>query len=241
MPPPESGQPTIANYDSAHLTIGAGVAIFHLASGRVVLCYHTTEHYWFLPKGRRNAGEDSGRGAEREGFEESGYRNRLLPLPMAHRQPQPHNAGDRRGGHGVFGTEPVWMQLAPLSKSVQYILFWYIAETLPPALEEEQEALTKNGQGQTMGYESPPPFEADRTLQERIGMEPQGYEPVRHENTGVDDEEALYTSRLMNVEEAIKKLGVTSISADVVRRGWEGIQRRRMMEEEEEEEGRALD
>jgi 8-oxo-dGTP pyrophosphatase MutT (NUDIX family) len=46
------------------------VAIFHLASSRVVLCRHSVANAWFLPKGRRDAGEDSIAGAEREGFEE---------------------------------------------------------------------------------------------------------------------------------------------------------------------------
>ena len=66
----KSDPPLIGHWDSAHTTIGAGVAIFHLASSRVVLCYHTHHHYWFLPKGRRDANEDTGAGAEREGFEE---------------------------------------------------------------------------------------------------------------------------------------------------------------------------
>ena len=67
---PESDQPVLASFDSSHLTIGAGVAIFHIATARVVVCYHSVDGYWFLPKGRRDAGEDSCTGAEREGFEE---------------------------------------------------------------------------------------------------------------------------------------------------------------------------
>ena len=66
----KSDHPIIGNWDSTHTTIGAGVAIFHLASSRVVLCYHSVDEYWFLPKGRRDAGEETGAGAEREGFEE---------------------------------------------------------------------------------------------------------------------------------------------------------------------------
>ena len=62
--------PIIGNWDSANTTIGAGVAIFHLASSRVVLCYHSVDKYYFLPKGRRDASEDTGSAAEREGFEE---------------------------------------------------------------------------------------------------------------------------------------------------------------------------
>lgn len=67
---PASTPPFNANFDSAHLTIGAGVAIFHIATSRVVLCYHPVMKYWFLPKGRRDVNEETARGAEREGFEE---------------------------------------------------------------------------------------------------------------------------------------------------------------------------
>lgn len=67
---PKAAPPIAGNWDSAHTSIGAGVAIFHLASGRVVLCYHSTRGSYFLPKGRRDANEDTGPGAEREGFEE---------------------------------------------------------------------------------------------------------------------------------------------------------------------------
>lgn len=63
-----SAPPLNANFDSAHLTIGAGVAIFHVATSRVVLCYHPVMKYWFLPKGRRDVNEETARGAEREGF-----------------------------------------------------------------------------------------------------------------------------------------------------------------------------
>ena len=62
--------PVYANFDCSHLTVGAGVAIFHLATSRVVLCFHSARKYWFLPKGRRDANEETCAGAEREGFEE---------------------------------------------------------------------------------------------------------------------------------------------------------------------------
>ena len=66
---PEVG-PIFGNISSYRLSIGGGVAIFHLASSQVVVCYHTVERQWFLPKGRRDVNEGSGQGAEREGFEE---------------------------------------------------------------------------------------------------------------------------------------------------------------------------
>ena len=76
---PKADPPIVGNWDSAHTTIGAGVAIFHLASCRVVLCYHSTHGYYFLPKGRRDASEETGSGAEREGFEEVGCLARWKP------------------------------------------------------------------------------------------------------------------------------------------------------------------
>lgn len=110
--PIQPSPPVYANFPSEHLTIGAGVAIFHLASQRVVVCYHTRDKYYFLPKGRQNANEECRRAAEREGFEESGYRNRLLPLPMRHRQPD----GDE--GHEPFVTEAVWTQFMPVKWTI---------------------------------------------------------------------------------------------------------------------------
>ncbi|KAL8668629.1 MAG: hypothetical protein Q9168_006747 [Polycauliona sp. 1 TL-2023] len=222
-PNPTSNLPLVANFDSAHLTIGAGVAIFHLATSHVVLCYHSKEKYWFLPKGRRDAGEDSGTGAEREGFEESGYRNRLLPIPLRHRQPQAHNSDT---AVSPFVCEPVWTQLMPVTRSTQYILFWYIAETLPP--EIEQSLSQKSAQANDV-YMAPPPYPTDLTLAERIGLD-EKQAPVRHENTGVDDDEALYESYLLSIDEAQRKLSGT-IMADVIRIGWEAIQTRMEMEE----------
>ena len=84
---------------------------------------------------------------------------------------------------------------------------------------------------QRMAYQYPPGFAADMTLKQRIEMEPEDYEPVRHENTGVNAEEALYESYLLPVEDAITKLG-RSISADVVRKGWEAILLRQQMEKD---------
>ena len=54
---------------------------------------------------------------------------------------------------------------------------------------------------------------------------------MRHENTGVDEEEALYESYLLPVEEAMKRLG-DGLSRDVVSKGWEAIKLRKQMEEQ---------
>lgn len=65
--------PLIAQYSGDNFVVGGGVAIFHLATSRVVICSAADRRgtkYYFLPKGRRDAGEESGPGAEREGYEE---------------------------------------------------------------------------------------------------------------------------------------------------------------------------
>lgn len=151
---------------------------------------------------------------------QSGYRNRLLPLPIKHRQPQAHS----RLSDVVLTTEPVWMQLFPIFPTShppkQYIVFWHIAETLPPDLDKELE--TKAGEA----YQPPPPFPQDLTLQERIDMEPKVYEPIHHEGTGVDADERSYTSHLLPIDEAVEKLSKHAVQADVVLKGWAAIQAR---------------
>lgn len=230
MPSLQASRPMQASYPSEHLTIAAGTAIFHLATNRVVVCYHTRDQTWFLPKGRRNACEETGRAAEREGYEESGFRNRLLKLPLRHRQP------DSDEGHVEFTTEPVWTQLLPLSERTQYLLFWYISETIPPECERLYATLYAGGEVKT--YRPPVPFPQKYTIEERIAedviVDERGrnaiYEPVRHENTGVDEEEALYRAYLLPFEEACDKLK-GSIMEDVLRRGYEGILLRQRIEE----------
>ncbi|KAI9795204.1 MAG: hypothetical protein M1816_000226 [Peltula sp. TS41687] len=223
---PRSDAPVLASFSSERLTLAAGVAIFHVATARVVLCFHTREKHWFLPKGRRDVNEDSGVGAEREGFEESGYRNRLLPIPLVHRQPSPHNAVA-----GIvspcYVAEPVWTQLLPLNHACQYLLFWYVAETLPPDVENAINARvreTQQGTANQVPYENPPRYPPNLTLPARLAMEPEEYKPVRHENTGVGADEAHYRSFLIPVEEAKKRLG--GIQRDVVHKGWEAIKLR---------------
>ena len=229
---PTASQPVNASFPSDKLTIGAGVAIFHIATARVVVCYHSQDHYYFLPKGRRNANEDTCRAAEREGFEESGYRNRLLPLPLQHRQPDPDE------GHVDFVTEPVWTQLLPLTATSQYLLFWYVAETIPEDVERGYATARAEGQNARI-YRAPTPYPAGLRISDRMAQdelpeadgEREYYEPKWHEGTGVDEEELLYRSYLMPIREASIKLR-GSVMADVIRKGWEGVSRRLEMEQE---------
>lgn len=150
----------------------------------------------------------------------------VLPTFQRHRQPRAHNS--IKSSSTVFSVEPVWMQLVPVSRStVQYTLFWYIAETVPPADEALLHTQTE-AQGST--YQTPPRFPADMPLAARIAQEPKDYEPVRHKNTRVDAEEALYASYLLSIPEAMEKLKGT-VMADVVRKGWKGVQMRMEIEE----------
>lgn len=107
----------------------------------------------------------------------------------------------------------------------QYLLYWYVAETLPPDIEES--LATKAGEA----YKPPPRYPQDLSLRQRIGLEPEGYEPVHHTGTGVDEEELGYVSHLVSVEEAVRRLGKGGVMADVVLRGWKGIQDRFAMED----------
>ena len=84
---PQSNLPVFAQFSSENLVLGAGVAIFHVKTGRVVICSADDRYgrrYYFLPKGRRDAGEESGTGAEREGYEEVRV---ILVLFETHYQP----------------------------------------------------------------------------------------------------------------------------------------------------------
>ena len=118
------------------------------------------------------------------------------------------------------------MQLVPVASTSQYVLFWYIAETIPPGAET---SIPPRAEGEASPYQPPPPFPTDLSLAQRVQLEPEGYEPIRYEDTGVNSEEAQYTSYLLPISEAMKKLK-GSIMADVVRKGWQGIEKRREIE-----------
>lgn len=117
----------------------------------------------------------------------------------------------------------------------QYICSWYIAETVTPDLEValNEAMVAKATPTNPTPYEQPPPFPEDMTLQQRIALELRDgqppYKPVRHPNTGVNSEEALYESYLLSVEDAERTLRGTAEDW-VVRRGWELICQRDAME-----------
>lgn len=178
---------------------------------------------------------------------QSGYRNRLLPLPIPHRQPYPDDMPEPTN---PFDTEPLWTQLVPQSRTAQYILHWYAAETIPEDVEDALPRSTTLPVPRSIServikpYNAPPAFPADLTLKERIAQDSRitaegaksVYEPKKHEGTGVDEDELLYESYLLSIEDARRKLR-KSIMEDVVKRGWEAIKLRMQIEEEEEAKG----
>jgi hypothetical protein len=150
---------------------------------------------------------------------------------MKHRQPDPDQ------GHPDFVTEPLWTQFLPLTASSQYLLFWYIAETLPKDIEESYLS-QDDAEAPDPFYRPPPKFPDGTTLKERItadnvvgeNREVVVYQPQKVLGTAQDDEEAMYESYLVTVSDARQKLK-GSVMEDVVRRGWDAVRLRMQMEE----------
>ena len=144
-------------------------------------------------------------------------------------QPKAHDPSN--AVQSTFVTDHVWTQLAPQSRNRQYLLFWFIAETVPPKLEEElnEAMIIKATDLNLTPYQYPAKYPSDLTLPARIELEGDGYEPVHHKNTAVNAEEALYESHLMPVEDALMKLR-GSVMEEVVRIGWNAICARHEME-----------
>jgi hypothetical protein len=128
---------------------------------------------------------------------------------------------------------------------------WYIAETLPPAVEDavNAEMEAKATENVSRPYVIPPRYPTDLDLRARCELDRLGgsgqlggteegkvagaseawYEPRRHADTGVNEEEANYISELLTVDEACSRVAVKQ-EAFVIRKGWEYIQKRREME-----------
>lgn len=158
-----------------------------------------------------------------------------------------HRATDGVDGREEFVTETCWMQLLPLTTTAQYVLFWYVAETVPSDVEKSYHdvataLVTSDNSGggtQQQVYRPPAPYPKDLAIKARIAQDaishgegtPAIYEPFHHENTAQDEEEMCYRSHLLSIADARRVLK-GSVMEDVVRRGWEGIQLRMKMEEE---------
>lgn len=166
----------------------------------------------------------------------SGYRNRILPLPVEHRQPPAYNPTDEEASSSSYVREPVLNYLGPFGRrkpwnTTQYLVAYYIAETLPPDLEEKAQKMSASTATPTnpRPYQPPEVFSSTLTLKQRMAQEPEGYEPVHHTRTGVDADELTYESHLLPIEDACG-LVKGKIHEHVIRTGWSLIQQR--MQEE---------
>ncbi|KDQ23900.1 hypothetical protein PLEOSDRAFT_8992, partial [Pleurotus ostreatus PC15] len=55
---------------SGDFMLGAGMVIFQDVTWKIVICYETKKHFYFLPRGRKDLGETIEHTALREGWEE---------------------------------------------------------------------------------------------------------------------------------------------------------------------------
>lgn len=130
----------------------------------------------------------------------------------------------------------------------QYILHWYIAETVPPLVEDalnEAMAAAATPENPTP-YQVPPLYPSGLTLEERVKIDKQWtpktssvgadtttmygcYKPKRHENTGVNEDEDLYLSALVPIQYALGRLEGSGMDW-VVRTGWQLIRERAALE-----------
>ena len=56
-------------------------------------------------------------------------------------------------------------------------------------------------------------------LKNRIKIKLEGYKLLHYKGIGVDNKEQVFKSKLVTIEEAVKRLGKSSVCADVVLRG----------------------
>ena len=122
--------------------------------------------------------------------------------------------------------------MVPQKRGCQYVLFWYVAETVPRQVEESLNAAEKNmaTSDNATPYQNPPKYPQGTTLADRVQLDSENFVPLHHPNTGVDAEEALYESYLLPIKEAAEKLRGT-VMEDVVISGWEAICLRHAMEQ----------
>jgi 8-oxo-dGTP pyrophosphatase MutT (NUDIX family) len=128
----ESNFPT-RQYPSSDFVESCGAIIFdlsHPSRKRVCLSNTMAENKWILVKGRRNINESREDTAQRELYEETGYRCKLLPVRMPTRATTAHDPPDvvdhSRVHDGLM--EPFMFTLRDLpSGNGVKIIWWFIA------------------------------------------------------------------------------------------------------------------
>lgn len=79
---------------NVEMNIGAGTVTFHPTNNEVLVVLNKKYHedIWQLPKGRKNLDEDLRDTAIRETYEETGYRVKLVPIPVLTRATRPRGS-----------------------------------------------------------------------------------------------------------------------------------------------------
>ena len=138
-----------------------------------------------------------------------------------------------------------------MRSDIQYICSWYIAETLPPAIEQNlnQESSRKATSSAEHGptaemspvpaqtettprlniYAKPPTSLREEPLDVRMALEPQGWQPTRVERSTTQKDELYYRASLLSISEACKKLKDPVIEY-VVKEGWRMVEERLKIE-----------
>ena len=107
----------------------AGAVLFDGPSRKVCLIHHLTKDEWYLPKGRRNVGENREAAALREVEEETGYKCRLFPVTIITRAPPPDETTHFPYVPGTYNyaCEPFMVTHRILKDGALKIISWYIA------------------------------------------------------------------------------------------------------------------
>ncbi|KAH8102407.1 hypothetical protein BXZ70DRAFT_1006334 [Cristinia sonorae] len=127
--------PAIPNsmFFASNFLIGVGLLIIQPATGKVAIVHDSkAPGYFFLPKGRKDVGEDIIAAALREGYEESGYRATLMSLPVPTLAPYPPE--DKRSWEEKrLTSEPIYVSTQYYRSDHRrepgiYFTFWFVGE-----------------------------------------------------------------------------------------------------------------
>ncbi|EIM80205.1 uncharacterized protein STEHIDRAFT_28238, partial [Stereum hirsutum FP-91666 SS1] len=156
--------------------LAASMVIIQPSTGKVVVVNDTKRQSWFLPRGRKDVGENLEQCALREAYEESGFRAEFLPVVTYSRAP-----------HAPQSATPDSNPVDP----------WGIGKNTEPIYITTQRWGPKrfgNGHVDNGGI-----YQAFYY----VGQIPA--DAVREENTGMPDEQT-YVGTLLDLEEALKLL-----------------------------------
>lgn len=111
-------------YFSDSFVISCGTVAVDLAKSKVLLIRSRGTKECYLPKGRKNIGESLEDAAERETYEETSFRVKLLPVPISTLATAPDRRCEEAECQAI--TEPLAVTQR-LTGKAQKIIFWFVA------------------------------------------------------------------------------------------------------------------